>query len=210
MIDNYIKLNNGIIKQIQVKPFEYNVSYSKYYDKIKVSSIQMSYLRLGYILGVLGKTPSSLLDIGYGNGDFLNISSKIIPTCYGYDITDYPIPNDIKKVNSLYDNEFDIVCMFDVLEHFEDIYTIKEIKTKYFIISVPECHYFSDEWFVSWKHRKPNEHIWHFNKLSLMNFMNEIGFELVCFSNVEDVIRKSSDDNTNILTGIFKNGKLYE
>jgi hypothetical protein len=204
MIDNYIKLDNGVIKQKKTKPFIYDSSYSKYYDKIKVSSTQMGYLRLGYLLGVLNQTPSSLLDIGYGNGDFLSVASQIVPTCYGYDITDYPIPNGIKKINSLYDYEFDVVSMFDVLEHFEDIYVIKEIKTKYFIISLPECHYFSDEWFISWKHRKPNEHIWHFNKLSLMNFMKEIGFDLVCFSNVEDVIRKSNDANSNILTGTFK------
>jgi hypothetical protein len=94
--------------------------------------------------------------------------------------------------------------MFDVLEHFDDIYTIKKIKTNYFIISIPECHYFSDEWFTSWKHRKPDEHIWHFNSKSLINFMNEIEFEVVCFSNVEDVIRKSNDNHSNIMTGIFK------
>ena len=204
MIDNYIKLDNGIIKQIETKPFIYDSSYSKYYDKIKVSSLQMSNLRLGYLLGCLGKVPSSLLDIGYGNGDFLNVASRIIPNCYGYDVSDYLSLNTIKRIDSLYDKEFDVVCMFDVLEHFDDIYTIKKIKTNYFIISIPECHYFSDEWFTSWKHRKPDEHIWHFNAKSLINFMNEIEFEVVCFSNIEDVIRKSNDNHSNIMTGIFR------
>jgi hypothetical protein len=203
MIDNYIQLNNKLIKQNIVNKI--TKEYFDYYNKIRTSSLQISYLRLGFLLGNLNFIPKSLLDVGYGNGDFLTVSADIIENCYGYDVSNYPAPNKIKKINSLYENTFDVVTLFDVLEHFDDVYDIKNIKTKYYLISVPECHYFSDDWFFNWKHRKPNEHIWHFNKTSLENFMNEINFDLVKYSNIEDVIRKPVDGNTNILTGLFKN-----
>lgn len=204
MIKNYKKLKNGLIKQINCKPFIYDSSYLEYYEKIKLESIQISYLRLGYLIGIINKIPNSLLDIGYGNGDFLKISSQIISNCYGFDIANNPIPEHVKKIKSFKNKKFDVVCMFDSLEHFEDIYSIKKINTNYFIISVPECHYLSDNWFESWKHRKPNEHRWHFNKISLSNFMQEIGYEIISSCNIEDIIRKPNDKNSNILTAVFK------
>lgn len=204
MLHNYIKLNNKIIKQENVIPFSYNYDYSNKYNNFKSLSLQMSYLRLGYLIGNLQFIPNSILDIGYGNGDFLNVAYKIISNCYGYDISDYPLPTNVKRIYSLCEQTFDVVTMFDTLEHFPDIYIIKQIKTNYFLISVPECHYFSDEWFANWKHRKPNEHIYHFNKFSLENFMNELNFQLIHFSNVEDIIRTPTDQHSNILTGFFK------
>ena len=62
----------------------------------------------------------------------------------------------------------------------------------------------SDDWFRSWKHRREDEHIFHCNDQSLINFMTECDFELVDISNFEDTIRRPVDDNKNILTGIFK------
>ena len=101
MIENYQQLPNKIIKQIDVKPFKYGFNYSDNYNSFKPLSMQMSYLRLGYLLGNLSFIPQSILDIGYGNGDFLTVTSNIIPNCYGYDVSDYPVPNNITKLDSL-------------------------------------------------------------------------------------------------------------
>ena len=207
MLDNYEKLKNGLIKQKTIlnNKREYNIDYIKNsYDIYKEGSVNMSYLRLGYLLGSLNKTPDTILDVGYGNGDFLKVSKNKIPNCYGFEVNNYDIPHGVTSVNNIYSNEYDVVCFFDVLEHFEDIYEIKNLKTKYIYISVPECHYFSDEWFLNWKHRRPDEHLWHFNLKSLNNFMNEIGYNILFSSNIEDCIRKPSDNNSNILTAIFK------
>jgi hypothetical protein len=207
MIENYSVLANGIIKQIKVfdNIKKYDVNYIKdRYDSYKDLSINMSYLRLGYLLGNINENINSLLDVGYGNGDFLNVAQNIIPTCYGNEINNYNIPNKCNFIENIYTNEYDVVCFFDVLEHFENIYDIQKLKTKYIYISVPQCHYISDEWFLNWKHRRPDEHLWHFNLNSITNFMKEIGFNIVSYSNIEDIIRKSSDNNTNILTAIFK------
>ena len=47
----------------------------------------------------------------------------------------------------------------------------------------------------------------HFDGVALINFMLANGFEYMSLTNVEDVIRKSVDNNKNILTGIFRKVK---
>jgi len=203
ILKNYEILSNGVIKQIIRQPFDYDFEYSNNYNKLGETGKRMSYLRLGYLLGVLKITPKSILDIGYGNGDFLEACTNIIPACYGYDLSPYPVPNNAIKINSL-DIEVDVITMFDVLEHWDDIYDIKDLKCSYLYISLPNCDYKSNEWFINWKHRKPNEHLWFFNKNSLINFMKEVGFEYIDISYIEDVIRIDPINNPNILTAIFK------
>ena len=212
MLDNYKRLKNGVIKQLNfihsIK--EYNIDYIKNsYDspQYKEGSTYMSYLRLGYLLGNLKKVPDKILDVGYGNGDFLKAAKNCIPKCFGFEINNYDIPIDCFNVDNIYNQDYDVVCFFDVLEHFEDIYEIQNLKTNYIYISLPECHYTSDEWFLNWKHRKPDEHLWHFNKKSLRYFMKEIGFKLISYSNIEDTIRKGNEQESNILSGIFQ--KIY-
>jgi hypothetical protein len=206
MLDNYEMDKNGVIKQINKKKFIYDFNYtSKSYDNKSVPVDNMSYLRLGYLLSNLGKVPSSLLDVGYGNGKFLQKAAGVINNCFGFDVPpEYPLI-DIPTVKNIYNNYYDVVCFFDSLEHFNNIYDIKEIKSNYIYISVPWCHYLSDDWFKEWKHRKENEYLWHFNLQSLINFMSDIGYKYLCHANIEDAIRLPYDKQyENILTGIFE------
>ena len=205
MIDNYKKLENGLIKQKSffVEKKDYTEKYVETYNSLGELSVRMSFLRLGFLFGAIQEKVTKLLDIGYGNGDFLNCAKNFVPCPCGFEINEYHIPDGCKFVGDIYKEEFDVVCFFDVLEHFDNIYDIENIKTKYMYISVPECHYSSDEWFINWKHRKPDEHLWHFNKESLRNFMKEVGYDLVVYSDIEDTIRKSESKESNILTGIF-------
>lgn len=203
MLENYEKLSNGVIKQINREPFNYGFDYSNNYNKLGEIGKRMGYLRLGYLLGVINETPNSILDIGYGNGDFLETCTNVISKCYGYDLSEYPVPDKVVKLDSL-NIEVDVITMFDVLEHFDNIYDIKNFNCKYIYLSLPNCDYKSDEWFDTWKHRKPNEHLWFFNQESLMTFMKEVGFECVSISFIEDIIRKDLINKPNILTGVFK------
>ena len=54
MLDNYATNEDGIVYQIEKKPFDYTGSYNDYYTKIKFCTRYTSYLRLGYVIGVLG------------------------------------------------------------------------------------------------------------------------------------------------------------
>ena len=206
MLDNYEQLSNGVIKQKSffVKKREYNLDYiKKRYDSYGEASIRMSFLRLGFIKGVISTELHKILDVGYGNGDFLSYSEGAFEDRCGFDINSYPIPKGCRFVDDIYLESFDLVCFFDALEHLDDIYDIQKLKTKYICVSVPECHYLSDHWFENWKHRRPDEHLWHFNEESLTNFMRELSYNLLASSHVEDIIRKSPEPN-NILTCIFE------
>jgi ADP-L-glycero-D-manno-heptose 6-epimerase len=204
-MENYIKFDNSIIKQIKVNKIDYNYNYSNNYNVYGIKS-KLSYLRLGILLGHLKKVPNSILDVGYGNGDFLATASLQIKNCYGSDLSDYPVPENCTKVDLNTDKYYDVICFFDSLEHFDDIDIIKNLNCEYIFISVPWCHNFSDEWFNKWYHRKPNEHLWHFNKNALINFFNNHNYDCEYSSNFEDLIRINSESQNypNILSCIFK------
>jgi hypothetical protein len=204
MLDNYKILKNGVIKQLDINnQVDYNIDYvTNSYDNYGEKVNYISFLRLGYLLGVINEIPNSILDVGYGNGAFLKACKNIIKNCYGNDVSDYNLPMDINFVSDIFSQHYDVITFFDSLEHFHDINFVKDLKCKYVLISVPCCHYYSDEWFENWKHRRPDEHIFHFNENSLNEFMVECGFQKMSNSFVEDTIRKG--EKKNILTGIFK------
>ena len=207
MLENYEKLPNGVIKQKEIINTiqSYNVEYvSERYNTYGEKGLQMAYLRLGFLLGSIDDEIKSVLDIGYGNGDFLKVCSDIIENCYGNDISNYPLPDKCVFVEDIFENEYDVTCFFDSLEHFEEIEFVSRLKSKYVYISLPWCHNKSDEWFSNWKHRREDEHLWHFNDESLVNFMLEMGYEKVRISNVEDTVRKPINEDKNILTGLFR------
>ena len=45
------------------------------------------------------------------------------------------------------------------------------------------------------------------NEKSIEKFLNEMGYDMLDHSNVEDIIRISNDEHQNILTCIFKKRK---
>lgn len=205
MLDNYSKNVDGVVYQVDKNHIGYDKEYvNTRYVKYGELPTYMGYLRLGNIIGSLGRVPTSILDVGYGDGSFLKVCQNIIPECYGYDISTFPVPEGCKQVESFTEGEYDVITFFDSLEHFEDIDFVKDLKCSYVCISVPHCHYKSDEWFENWKHRRPNEHLWHFDCRTLKTFMYRMGYEIVSYSNLEDTIRKNGKEETNILTCIFK------
>jgi len=203
--------NLGVIHQIDPKEFSYDKKYIEEYDEFKVLTDKMGHLRLGYLIGAIGKTPGNLIDFGYGNGSFLEATRDFGIKSFGTDISGYKIPDRCTFVESerIYNEHYDVFCFFDSLEHVKDLGFIKNLKTDYIYISLPWCHYhkMGEEWFMNWKHRKPNEHLHHFDKDSLVGFFNSHGYALIGHSNIEDVIRKPVDDLPNILTAIFKKNK---
>jgi hypothetical protein len=207
MLKNYIETSDGVIKQVENfgEKKIYNTEYiSNSYDKYGEKITNMSHLRLGFLLAVINEPINTILDIGYGNGDFLKLCSTFFPKTYGHDVSGYSLPEGCEFVDDILSRKFDVVCFFDSLEHFEEIEFVSKIDTKYVFISLPWCHNHSDEWFENWKHRRPNEHLYHFNDKSLKTFMKRMGYECMIISNFEDVIRKSKNKEYNILSGIFK------
>jgi len=206
MLENYAKNKDGVIYQIDKKPINYDKEYvNTRYVKYGELPTYMAYLRLGNIIGSLNTVPRSILDVGYGDGSFLKVCSNIIPKCYGYAVSSYPAPQGVEVISDMTEGVYDVITFFDSLEHFENIEFVKDLKCRAVCISVPNCHYTNDEWFENWKHRRPDEHLWHFNKKSLDKFMERMGYVMISSTNLEDTIRKNNDqEEKNILTCVFK------
>lgn len=210
MIPNYQLTEENIIKQIDRKPFIYNYKYSNNYNskEYQKESTILNSLRLGLVvLANDGKYPESVLDVGYGNGDFLQLAKRKIDECSGYDVSDYPVPKGCWKVFNMFDKYHEVITFWDSLEHFEDIYFVKNLRCKIVCISLPWCHWQSnldDEWFENWKHRKPDEHLWHFNPASMKKFMTSQGYELIVECDIEDLVRKGVDGKPNIYSSAWR------
>jgi len=205
MMKNYKQDQYGILHQIDRRPFVYDRQYIDVsYGKLKLLTDEMAHLRLGYVIGAIGRVPKSVLDVGYGTGDFLMACTRIVKKCSGHDLFRDLLPAGCEFVDDITEQHYDVITFFDSLEHYPDIEFVKNLKCNYAVVSLPWCHNFSDKWFDTWKHRKPDEHLHHFNENSLIAFMQANRFELVSYSNVEDTIRTSVHDYPNILTAVFK------
>lgn len=205
MLKNYELLQSGIVRQKKIKKsLSAQTDYLKHYKNIENKVDKMSFLRLGYLFGVINK-PFSLLDIDYMTGSFLKQASAVIPNCYGYDLDNNPLPENAIRVNNCNTRYYDVITLFDTLEHYTNLDFISKLRCTYIVITVPECHDAADtEWFISWKHRRPDENIYHFSKIALTKFMAMSGYIAVSISNIEDIIRGNLNGKSNILTGIFK------
>jgi len=205
MLPNYKQDEFGVIHQIDRKPYVYDTSYiDKGYGTLRQLTDEMAYLRLGYIRGAIGIPINSILDVGYGTGDFLKVCKRTIPNSCGHDLFKDLLPEGCTFIDSITDTYFDVITFFDSLEHYPDIDFVRNLQCRYVVISLPWCHNINDEWFENWKHRKPDEHLHHFNRASLQAFMNDKGFDMVTYNNVEDTIRTSTSKYPNILTAVFK------
>jgi hypothetical protein len=208
--DHEYKINEqGVLQQVNPNVITYNAEYveSRYGAIIELRK-QMSMLRYGYMTGCIGK-PTKILEIGYGAGDFIQLCAEQGIECFGNDITGIPTPPNVTPTKNLYE-QVDVVCMFDVLEHFEDINFIKDLNTKYVYVSVPNCsqptniEYLSNDYI----HLRPNEHLHHFNIVTLIDHFDINGYKLLTISNIEDTIRKRPNTPINILSAIFEKENL--
>ena len=206
-MENYKKIGPGHLFQNHVTgPLpDYSSNYSKSrYDTYSTNDA-MSKLRFMVLEDNIGNF-KSVLDFGYGNGAFMRYCQKFGKTVYGYDISDYPVPDGCQKVETANDVEVDVITFFDSLEHIvvEHLCTgLELLKTKYVCISVPWYHEErGEEWFQNWKHRRENEHFHHFDSHGLVALLNKAGYKVIRLSNVEDKVRTPVDHLPNILTVI--------
>lgn len=205
---------NGVIEQINPEPYVYDRNYirARYETYPVETQAAVAHLRLGLIIGTTGEhlAHRRILDWGYGNGAFLKAAREwcgFIP--FGHEINEWPIPKGCISCTSPLRESWDVVTFFDVLEHIPNApEVIANLCTEWLVISLPWCPYspLMDNRiaFLKWKHRRPNEHLWHFSSPALYNFLEERGFKVTYLSNPEDVVRTGSGLGPNILTVVAK------
>ena len=112
----------------------YDAEYLTYYQNLNDRTIKLGYQRMGWLLGRLDRIPQSVLEIGYGTGTFIEAAQITgVPKCVGCDIADYPLPDGVTFMNwqQALQNEWDLVAMFDVLEHIPDLSFLDQLTTDY-------------------------------------------------------------------------------
>lgn len=204
----------GAIHQTDGKPFVYNGKYVSTYETpaYTAQSNILQALRLGFVLGAHGMVPDNIVDFGYGNGAFMKFAAQLIPDVYGYDVTDIEIPGCTILEKLELPGGIDVVTFWDALEHVPDLSFLGTLWATTLVISLPYCHFPSSEqqgWFdQAYIHRKPDEHLHHFNAHSLAKTMQKYWWEDVAWSYHEDIVRTSKHGRENILTGAFKRIKI--
>jgi len=203
---SYIVDSFGVIHQQNPEPYTYDSTYVSTYDSeaYKRQSDILQALRLGFTIASHGTHPQSILDYGYGNGAFMKFAKQQIHNVYGYDLTGIEVEG-CEIVDKL--KPVDVITFWDALEHVFDLSFVKMLPCHTVVISLPYCHFHTvgQEWFDNeYKHRKPNEHLHHFDRSSLKRFMQSQGWHEVAVSTHEDIVRKSNSTLPNILTMAFK------
>ena len=213
LIDNYAIDEFGVIHQIDFTPITYDDVYISYYEAKSDRTIKLGYQRLGWILGLLGRIPESVLEIGYGTGTFIEAAQITgVPRCAGFDIANYPLPAGVEFLGweTALSQPWDLVAMFDVLEHIPDLSFLTRLKTNHLALAVPYCRWHElggggDDWFRDWRMRLPDEHLHHFDPDSLTRLLAAHGYELVTLNTFEDGIRlRPGETGPNIISGFFK------
>lgn len=206
-VTQYAIDHNGVIKQLYPKPFKYDDKYVGIYDdpeRVRKSEA-LQRLRFGFIEAMSDGPIESLIDIGYGNGAFLESvkATKVINSLYGYDIAGVDPPRGVTFIEDWIHIPVDVMTMWDVFEHFPDLSFIEEVNARMLIITTPWCKFnpYETSTFKDWFHRKPNEHLHFFNPESLTKTMKMYGWNCIGSSNFEDMVRRRG--RNNILTAAF-------
>jgi len=184
--------NYGFLKQIDPKEFKYNLTY-----KFKQSTnSEMVQLRLGWLQLHLNEDFKNLtvVDIGSGNMRFVDDGKPYFKRIVPFDLDGESITKE-----ELYDTLWDVVCMFDVLEHYKNIDEFFDLKFRYAYISYPEYH---NTPLKEWRHYKPDEHIYCLNREGMRKFVDGKA-EIIAEGCPEDIIRKRWDNQLNNISSVL-------
>lgn len=163
------------------------------------------------------KKKGNLLDIGAGTGDFLAYAKSkkwevvgIEPSSKAKDLALKKGVKFVESTEELSDNSFDVITMFHVLEHVEDLdKQLSELKriskpNGIIIIAVPNFKSFDAKYYKEfWAAYDVPRHIWHFSKISIQKLFSKKGMEL-------QKIHPMYFDSfyVSLLSEKYKNGKM--
>ena len=183
--------------------FRKQISYENYKDEnvaIAVRNgnnfVKIERHKLRYTLIKKYKPSGSLFDLGAGWGHFMLTGQQLGYDVYGIEISEQPYlysKNDLKlPVDHIdffemkEDKKFDIITMWDVLEHIDKadpfIEKCARINSKngYIVIQVPQIDsYFAKKYKDEWK-MMSLDHVNYFGKKTITQLLNKHGYEVEC------------------------------
>lgn len=136
-------------------------------------------------------SPKIVLDYGSGIGWFRAFRPNGI-LVDSFDVANYP------QTGIMASGQYDLVCMWDVLEHIPNFEIIQEVlgRSNYVAISIPIKP--DGIRLEAWKHFKPMEHLHYFTKESLTALFQRYDFRLLAVDTPECPPRE------DIVSFIFK------
>lgn len=185
------------IKQVDKTDFVYSMDYKARQS----TNVEMSHLRLGWLSASIPYEVMkglSLLDIGCGNGVFMDCARGKFADVKGYDLCGESISRE-----EMMNTSWGIVVLSDVLEHYDDISELFRMKWEYAMISFPETPRVSSfEELTWWRHFKPNEHIYHLDEKGMREWLTNMdgNVSILGTSNFEDLIRHRWDESIPNIT----------
>ena len=169
--------------------------FSYIYNKVKKINIRNKFKIIGDVKSAMGNVPK-LLDIGCGVGDFLLFAKEkgweingVEPSVFARTMAEKKLNTKILSLNELKnipDNSFDVVTMWHVLEHVDDLRTEmfhlqRIIKNDgKLILALPNYKSYDAEHYKDkWAAYDVPRHLNHFTKTSLNNIIKETRFQLI-------------------------------
>jgi hypothetical protein len=210
MLENYHQDEFGVLHQTTWKLKVYDQQYLSYYEGLHERTIKLGYQRLGWVLGLFRGLPCSVFEVGYGMGTFLEAAALAgVPLCAGYDVVHYPLPDSCMFMDweDALARAWDLTVFFDVLEHIPDLSFLGRLRTATLAIAVPFCRWreLGDEWFRGWRMRLPDEHVHHFDPVSLRALLAHHGYRCTDMNTFEDGLRlRAGETGPNILCAFFE------
>lgn len=209
MKESYTVGPHGIISLVTEQPLPIK-DYRHYYDSLGQANTAMSLLRLGLITREIVRGDNindiELCDVGPGNGEFLRCCSRAGFRVAYHDV----LPGATQPYTKLHIDEAlsspDIVTLFDSLEHIQDLIVFHFLHARWAVVTVPCCPTDdpASEAFLTWHHRKPEEHYHHFTPLALEGFFAAHDYSLYYLTHIEDALRPSQVNSPNTMTAIFR------
>lgn len=180
------------------------INYDEEYIAKPRTTEQMAFLRLGWLAAHFNYDTLrtfTAVDIGSGRGVMLPVFEKVFRAVKNYDLAGASIT---KK--ELEGTDWDLVILNDVLEHYTDIEDLFKLSWRYALISFPETPTVRDfEELKSWRHFRPDEHIYHLHEKGMREWFSAHGARVLNANNFEDILRTRWDaTKTNITTMLIQ------
>lgn len=178
-------------EQYYSHPDKKNSLISRIYNFIKSINIDFKFK-----IATSGLEPGSILDIGCGSGDFLLKAKKNNWTIKGIEpaekaarFAEYSLGIEIihpKKIKELKDAQFDVITLWHVLEHVEDINEqAQELKRLLktngrLVIALPNINSFDAQYYgKKWAGLDVPRHLYHFSFQNILHLMENHGFRFL-------------------------------
>jgi 2-polyprenyl-3-methyl-5-hydroxy-6-metoxy-1,4-benzoquinol methylase len=174
----------------------YTREYSQGYINKKDKKIRRAKRRVRKMKKILPE--GRWLDIGCSAGFILSVAKSADYETYGIEIDPLGVKHarEILGLDNIFqgtfeehhfdDNFFDIITMYDVIEHVQDLNEIinelKRILSKNGVIEIwtPDIgHWRVPKLLIEWEAIKPSEHLYYFNKKTLSMILHKHGLKII-------------------------------